>query len=230
MDAFDYATAMQLAFLGAGQGGSKMTRAFWDIGYRRAGVFNTTDLDFAGLPDEMPKLSLDVGGAAKNMQIARRALNGRDEEVWDLMQRSWGNNLDCALICVGLGGGSGSGCALPLLNMARRYMESKNRPPRVGCVVSLPSTAEGQVVCYNAVVALSELIEAKASPIIIIDNARVHELYRPSISQLLPKSNEPGNSPNRAPAPHLHRFGRARGQPRGGRGGIAAFSAFPAPI
>jgi cell division GTPase FtsZ len=108
------------------------------------------------------------------------------------MERSWGSDLDYALICVGLGGGTGSGLALPVpvLRMARRYMEAKKRHPRVGCVVSLPSTAEGQIICHNAVWAFGELVLEKASPIIIIDNARVNDLYRPVMSQLLPKSNE----------------------------------------
>ena len=189
-DAFDHDTAFHMAFIGAGQGGSRIANSFWGLGYRRVGIFNTTDSDFEGIEDEIPKLSLDIGGAAKDMQFARQALDGRDEEVWDLMQRSWGNTLDCALVCVGLGGGSGSGCSLPLVRLARKYMEAKQCPPRVGAIVSLPSIDEGQQVARNAVVAFKELLVDKVSPILIIDNDRVHALYEPPMSQLLPKSNE----------------------------------------
>lgn len=189
-DEFEFDTAVHFAFIGAGQGGGKVAQSFWDIGYRRVGAFNTTDSDFSGLATEMPKLSLDIGGAAKNMQLARNAMKGRDEEVWDLYTRAWGTKFDCAIVCVGLGGGSGSGAALPLIQLARKYMESKGLPPRVGAVVSLPSVDEGQQVCRNAVNAFKELVDAKVSPIIIIDNDAVDELYHPPMSQLLPKSNE----------------------------------------
>lgn len=188
-DAFDYDTALHMAFIGAGQGGGKIAQGFWDAGYRRVAAFNTTDSDFEGLDPTMPKLSLDIGGAAKDMQLARNAIKGRDEEVRDLMVRGWGNQFDCALVCVGLGGGSGGGTALPLVEMARKYMESVSRPVRVGAVVSLPSTDEGQQICRNAYRAFQELREAKVSPLIVIDNDKVDQLYHPPMSDLLPKSN-----------------------------------------
>jgi len=189
-DTFSYDTAMHMAFIGAGQGGGKIAQSFWDVGYRRVGVFNTTDSDFSGLADEMPKLSLDIGGAGKDMKLARNAMKGQDEEIWDLYGRAWGTKFDCALICIGLGGGSGSGAGLPLINLARKYMTEKGLPPRVGAIVSLPSVDEGQQVARNAVAAFNELLAAGVSPLIIIDNDKVNELYRPPMSQLLPKSNE----------------------------------------
>lgn len=146
-DTFDYDVALNMAFLGAGQGGGRIANAFWHIGYRRVGVFNTTDTDFEGLDTDVPTLSLDIGGAAKDMQFARQSLRGREEEIRDLMVRAWGNTLDLALVCVGLGGGSGSGTAMPLVRLARKYMEDKGGQPRVGAVVSLPNPTEGQQVC-----------------------------------------------------------------------------------
>ncbi len=189
-DDFKYDTAMHMAFVGAGQGGGKIAQSFWDIGYRRIGAFNTTDSDFDGLSEEIPKMSLDIGGAAKDMKLARGAMKGQDEEVWDMFSRAWGSKFDCALVCIGLGGGSGSGAGLPLIQLARKYMDSKGLPQRVGAIVSLPSVDEGQQVARNAVTAFNELLEAKVSPLIIIDNDKVHELYSPPMSQLLPKSNE----------------------------------------
>ena len=189
-DDFEFDTAMHFAFVGAGQGGGKIAQSFWDIGYRRVAAFNTTDSDFTGLASEMPKLSLDIGGAAKNMQLARDAMRGRDEDVWDLFTRAWGTKLDCALVCIGLGGGSGSGAGLQLVQLARKYMETRGLPARVGAIVSLPSVDEGQQVCRNAVNAFKELVEAKVSPLIVIDNDSVDLLYSPPMSQLLPKSNE----------------------------------------
>lgn len=189
-DNFNAPVAFRMAFIGSGQGGGRIASAFWDIGYRRVGVFNTTDQDFHGLPDEIPKLSLNIGGAGKDTQLARANVEGRDEEVRDLFTRAWGADPDCVLVCVSLGGGTGSGTAKPLVEMARKYMVDRGRPPRVGAVVSLPSPDDGQMIARNAVIAFAGLVEAKVSPLIVIDNERVHELYQPSMDELLPKSNE----------------------------------------
>ncbi len=182
--------AFRMGFVGAGQGGSKIAQAFWSLGYRRVGAFNTTENDFAGLDEKMPKLSLQIGGAAKDMKLARDAFASNTEDVWDLFTRSWGTKVDCVLVCVGLGGGTGSGSALPMVNLARKYLTDKGLPPRVGAVVSLPSVEDGQQVARNAVTAFRELVEAKVSPLIVIDNDRVHELYNPPYANLLPTSNE----------------------------------------
>jgi cell division GTPase FtsZ len=189
-DAFDYDTALHMAFLGTGQGGSRIANAFWNLGYRRVGVFNTTASDFQGLADEMQKLSLDIGGAAKDATFAKQQLHGRDQEVWDLMTRAWGSTMDCAIVCASLGGGTGSGTVAALVKSARDYMTDKGRPPRVGAIVSLPPTSEGQQQCRNAVTAFRELLEIKASPLIVIDNARIHQLYKPSMAKLYATAND----------------------------------------
>src|SRR5688572_24518688 len=48
-DEFEHDTAFHMAFLGTGQGGGRIANSFWSLGYRRVGVFNTTDQDFDGL-------------------------------------------------------------------------------------------------------------------------------------------------------------------------------------
>jgi cell division GTPase FtsZ len=189
-DEFDYDTAMHMAFVGAGQGGGKIAQAFWELGYRRVGAFNTTENDFAGLAPEMPKYSTHTSGAAKDMELARQAINGRDEDIWDLYQRAWGSQFDCVLVCASLGGGTGSGTVLPLVKLARKYMEAQKQPVRVGAVVSLPFVTEGQQVARNAVRAFRELVAEGVSPLIVIDNDRVDEVYTPVMRELLPKSNE----------------------------------------
>lgn len=182
--------ACNVAFVGTGQGGGRIADAFYHIGYRRVAVCNTTDMDFAGITDAIPKLNLAVGGSFKDPDFAAQLLRGREEEVWDLMTRAWGNDPDYALICAGLGGGTGSGTAKLLVEIARKYMESKGRPPRVGAVVSLPVTTEGQQVCKNAVHAFRDLLALKVSPLLIIDNARINELFQPSFSALHSTANE----------------------------------------
>jgi cell division GTPase FtsZ len=190
-DAFPYEVAFQCAFLGSGQGGSRIADSFYQLGYRRVAVFNTTDRDFYGISTDIPTLSFDIGGAAKDAGFAAQHLKGRDQEVWDLMLRAWGNVVDYALVCVSLGGGTGSGTVSGLVQMARKYMESKGRTPRVGAIISLPQVDEGQQTARNTVIAFQELLTLKASPLIIIDNKRIDEVYdKPGFADLYPIANK----------------------------------------
>lgn len=188
-DAFSYDVAFNMAFIGSGQGGARLASSFYGLGYRRVALFNTAESDFQGLPEEINRHTLEIGGAAKDARFAEQAISGREEEVWDLLQRSWGNDMDYGLVCVGLGGGTGSGTSGKIVEIARQYMESKGKAPRVGAIVSIPSYTEGQQVCRNAVTAFQKLMELKVSPIILIDNARIHQLYKPGMTQLFNVAN-----------------------------------------
>lgn len=189
-DTFDYEVAFRFAFLGAGQGGGRIANAFYNIGYRRVAVFNTTDSDFNGLAADIQKLTLKTGGSAKDTELARRSLSGREEEVRDLLTKAWGDDVDVALVCVSLGGGTGSGTAPELVRIARQYLKDQGKPARVGAIVSLPNRAEGFQVCRNAVNGFKALQEMGVSPLIVIDNARVEQVYQPAISRVFPTANE----------------------------------------
>lgn len=192
-DTFDYETAFRMAFLGTGQGGCRIANTFWNIGYRRVALFNTTDQDFHedGINLQVPRLCLGGGGAGKDTARAKAQLSGREEEVWDLMIRAWGNGVDCALVCVSLGGGTGSGTAVELVKLARKYLEAKGRPPRVGAIVSLPFRGEGPRIAYNAVMGFRELLVAKVSPLLIIDNSRINEIFKnKGFGKLYPLANQ----------------------------------------
>lgn len=183
--------ALRLGVLGTGQGGGRIAQAFWELGYRRVAAFNTTDSDFDGLDPKLLRFSCDVGGAAKDMQFARNALASRTEDVRNLFTRAWGSGdaLDCVFVCACLGGGTGSGTVMPLVKLARQYLEDKGQPPRVGAVIALPSADDGQKIARNAVTAFRELVEEKVSPLIVIDNDRVHALYQPSMHDLHHRAN-----------------------------------------
>lgn len=189
-DAFDYEVAFRFAFLGAGQGGGRIANAFHELGYRRVAVFNTTDSDFNGLADSIQKLNLKTGGSAKDTELARRSLSGREEEVRDLLTKAWGADVDVAMICASLGGGTGSGTAPELVKIARQYLKDQGKPARVGAIVSLPNRAEGFQVCRNAVNGFKALAEMGVSPLIVIDNARVEQVYQPSFTRVFPTANQ----------------------------------------
>lgn len=188
-DAFSYDVAFNFSFLGSGQGGARLASSFWNMGYRRVCLFNTAESDFQGLPGEINRHILPLGGAAKDARFAEQAIQGHEEDIWDLLQRSWGDDTDYGLICVGLGGGTGSGTSGTLVQIARRYLESKGKEPRVGVIASIPSFTEGQQVCRNAVVAFQRLLDLKVSPLILIDNSKINKLYRPGMTQLFNVAN-----------------------------------------
>lgn len=188
-DVFPYDVAFNMAFLGSGQGGARLASSFWSLGYRRVALFNTAESDFQGLPEEIQRHTLQLGGAAKDARFAEQAITGHEEEIWDLLQRSWASDVDYGLICVGLGGGTGSGTSGKLVQIAREYLESKGKPPRVGVIASIPAFTEGQQVCRNAVTSFQRLLELKVSPLILIDNARINQLYRPGMAQLYSVAN-----------------------------------------
>lgn len=188
-DDFAHDVAYRFSFVGAGQGGGRMADAFYRLGYRRVGIFNTTDTDFEGITPEIPKCHLDVGGARKDPAFAQANLKGREEEVRDLLHRSWGGTTEYGIVCMGLGGGTGSGTGPMLVDICKQHMVDSGKKPKVGALVSLPRASEGQTESRNAVRALDELLAMNVSPLVIVDNQRIHELFQVGIGRLYDTAN-----------------------------------------
>jgi cell division GTPase FtsZ len=193
---------LRLAIVGSGQGGGRIANEFYNLGYKQVAVFNTTDQDFEGLSKKLPRLSLHIGGAAKNMELAHNALARRADEAWELVEGTCERDVDLGLICACLGGGTGSGTAPFLVDMMRGYVNSG----RVGAVVSLPDPREGYQVSRNAVLSFRKLVDMKVSPLIVMDNTKIRSLYEVSIAKLFKTANE-------AVTQLLHLFITAAGQP-----------------
>ena len=77
-DTFPYDVAFNMAFLGSGQGGARLASSFYQLGYRRVGLFNTAESDFQGLPEDIHRHTLQLGGAAKDARFAEQSLNGHE--------------------------------------------------------------------------------------------------------------------------------------------------------
>ena len=179
-DTFD--GAFRFAFIGAGQGGSRIAQAFHQLGYKRVCALNTAQQDMATitLPDAN-KLVLGQGGAGKNPRVAREVVAAHREDVLDFMRRSFGPTFDRIFVCVGAGGGTGNGACMALLDIAKEVMESLRLPVKLGVVVALPKNSEGRTVAANAHELLSALFaKVKAgeiSPMIVLDNERIQSIY-----------------------------------------------------
>ena len=190
--------AFKYAFMGAGQGGSRIAESFYALGYRRVAVINTAQQDLNSINLEN-KLCIGEGGAGKDPEVAERAYDERKEDVLDFMRRSFGDDVDRIFICVGAGGGTGGGCWSKLIETAREYYEVNGiQNKKVGLIMALPKASEGKKVSANAFHALKKVfskVEGKQaadfiSPVMLLDNDRVGELYpNLSVSQFWSAAN-----------------------------------------
>jgi len=181
-----FESAMKMSFIGAGQGGGRLAESFWKLGYRRICCINTTEQDLKSL-EGPTKLVIgnNRGGAGKDPEQGRLAAKESYEDIMDLMMRSWGDDVEQMFICVGAGGGSGTGSWPVLVKAAREYGESTNveKPisKHLGVIMTMPKRSEGSRVQYNALAALRQAVEMveskKISTLIIVDNAKIHDLY-----------------------------------------------------
>lgn len=190
------AGAFRLAFIGTGQGGSRIAEAFYKLGYRRVCCVNTTGQDLVGIsiPEEN-KLIMDVGsgGAGKNMEKGEEASRRYYEDIYDLMRRSFGKKFDRIVVCVGAGGGTGGGSTNTIIEIAHDIaksfrIEDDDGKPAVGVIASLPKVSEGAKTNENAYHLVNELLglvgtsDGKMdgrtiSPLVIVDNDRIERIY-----------------------------------------------------
>lgn len=179
-------SAIKMAFIGAGQGGGRIAQAFYDMGYRRVCVCNTTSQDMESLtiPAKLV-IGNNRGGAGKDPEEGKLAAKESYEDLMDLMMRSFGEGVEHIYICVGGGGGSGTGSWSVLLDAAREYAKSTNveKPfyKHLGVIMSLPKRSEGSRVQRNSHIAITEALKkletGQIASLIIVDNAKIHELY-----------------------------------------------------
>ncbi len=194
--------SVRFAFIGAGQGGGRIVKSFFDLGYKKAFVVNTAqhDLDKLALPDNR-KLILNLnngGGAGKNMDVGAAGIARYKQEIFETMRKLYGK-VDHIMIAVGAGGGTGGGSALGLVGIALKYMQFlgyDNPHERVGVFMSLPTRGEANspLVASNSLKVLNSIGDLAAkneiSPLVIIDNAKIDAMYKGlTVKQFWPTVN-----------------------------------------
>lgn len=208
--------AISLSLVGLGQGGGRIARAFWDQGYRSVLAVNTAEQDLSALKSEdeysdFPTLDLGSGGAGQDPEKGRARVAAAREDIWDAMdfhKVAVPENTELTLVCASLGGGTGSGGLVPLIEMLRNRNDDVRGNMRVGAVVSLPADYEGTRTCRNAVLAWRALMRLNLSPIIVLDNARLNKLVRTGALQFY-------DAANRLAASAFHAFNRLAALPSG---------------
>ena len=174
--------AFNFAFIGAGQGGSRIAETFHQLGYRKTAAINTAMQDLNTLKLIENKLCIGDGGAGKDPKVAEELFNKKAEDVLDFMKYSFGEELDRIIISVGAGGGSGAGMMEPLVYAAKELQESvKSSAKQVGVILALPKASEGRKVNANAHGTLKRAFDLVdkgiISPLIILDNEKITKLY-----------------------------------------------------
>lgn len=185
----------RFAFVGSGQGGSRIAETFHKLGYKRTCAVNTAAQDLAtiSIPNKL-KIG-NESGAGKNRDVAKEVIAQQREDILDLYRRSFSTNIDRIFVCAGAGGGTGSGTTTELIDAAIEYQNSvKADSAKVGVILALPKITEGKKCAANAYKTLKEVLayvkKGLVSPLIIIDNEKINKLYpRLSINQFWTTSN-----------------------------------------
>jgi len=185
----NFVGSTRYAWIGSGQCGGRLAKAFYDLGYKKAIAVNTShhDLDLLAIPASQ-KFLMDIGekGAGKNMIRGQQAVSQWRQDIQHLARKTFGTEVDHVMVCIGAGGGTGGGSADELVNIARDYVYSigKSDPnKRVGVIMTLPTAGEANSpkVAENAWQVATEMgkLASKGliSPLIIIDNEKISRLY-----------------------------------------------------
>ena len=173
--------AFRFAFIGAGQGGSRIAEIFHKLGYRKIAVINTAQQDLNTIKVEH-KLCIGDGGAGKDPAVGRKRFAERKEDVLDFIRDNLGEGIDRHFICAGAGGGTGAGTIMPLIQTASELQKlQKSSTEKVGVILALPKISEGTKVNSNAHQVLEEVYGAVesglVSPLVVVDNEKINKLY-----------------------------------------------------
>jgi cell division GTPase FtsZ len=181
--------SIKYAWIGSGQCGGRIVQTLRQFGYNKSVALNTTyhDLDLLEIPEEQ-KFLMDIGinGAGKDTTRGAQAVTEYRQEILHLCGQIFGEDTDHIMVAFGAGGGTGSGSAKGLIDLAKHYARHigiKNPNKHVGAIMTLPTIGEAKspLVAQNAHTIATELaamaVAKKISPLIIVDNQKISSLY-----------------------------------------------------
>jgi len=174
--------ALSFGIIGTGAAGNRIAEQFNQFGYKVCAI-NTSKQDLYGINlPESQKLLLDYthGGAGKDQSLGEEATREFEPEIKALFEATFGSDdldqIDSILICTSLGGGTGGGSIIPLIEILSDYGITAN------VLCALPLHSEGTVTKANAIKSLDKLSKLSTGKIInsliVIDNSRIETLYQ----------------------------------------------------
>ena len=183
-DNFKQDPAFKIGILGLGQCGNNLATAFHRVGYRRVLTVNTAQTDLDSIEDQIAKLAIDRQGAGKDPTVGKARVESRATQIRNGMLREFGEDFEKIVVCLGLGGGTGSGGGPSTVKIAKDIIKDRGGDPAkdVIVIVTLPDPAiDGPRQCFNALLAYGQLARLDV-PMIIIDNAQVGSIIRAKLA------------------------------------------------
>ncbi len=191
---------LKFGFIGSGQCGGRIAEAFLKLGYTKNIAINTAQKDLEGISQKYKILIGDPtkGGAGKDMKVATEALDKASTTIYNQIQDIM-EGVDHIFVCAGLGGGTGGGTVVQLVELAIKYMASTgidNPEKRVGAIVTLPTKGEcaSDIISKNTI-SVSKTLSSMASkgmmsPLIIVDNDKISNMFKKlTVKQFNPTVN-----------------------------------------
>ena len=173
---------LSFGIIGVGQGGNRLAEAFYNLGYRKVILFNTTEKDLQSL--SVPKkhwiVAKDVEGAGKNPSIGEQAAKSVIPDLIKKMNLMF-MNVTNIIICVGAGGGTGTGASKVFADTCCQWIYTNNgdySKTKVGFLIALPSRSESTKVLANTKLLLDNIVNDKYSPILFVDNQRITQAVK----------------------------------------------------
>ena len=147
-------------------------------------LVNTAKADLDSIEDQIPKLAIDVQGAGKDPAVGKARVEAKATQIRNGILREFGEDFEKIIVCLGLGGGTGSGGGPAVLQIAKDIVKDRGGNPAkdIVAVVTLPDpNIDGPRQCFNALVAYGQIANMGV-PMIIIDNAQVGAFIRAKLA------------------------------------------------
>jgi cell division GTPase FtsZ len=179
------APAFKMGIVGVGQCGNNIAQIFHRIGYRRVLLVNTAQTDLDSIEDPIPKLLIGSQGAGKDPAVGRARVEERATEIRNSILREFGEDFEKIIVCIGLGGGTGSGGGPAIVKIAKDIVRDRGGDPAkdVIVIVTLPAPSmDGPRQCFNALAAYGKIANLGV-PMIIIDNAQIGSIIRSKLTE-----------------------------------------------
>jgi len=183
--------AFRCAIIGVGQGGGNIAAQFHQVGYRRILVVNTATADLDAIEEPIFKLALDKQGAGKNREFARDLVRTKASRIRSAFGVACGDQYDKIIVCMSLGGGTGSGGGPEIVRMAQELIRQRGGDPNRDVIVIavLPEPAtDGPRQCFNAMKAYG-LIERLDVPRLYVDNTQLRKTIKTTFGNHWPPLN-----------------------------------------
>jgi len=191
-DKFETKPAFRLGIVGIGQCGNNFVTAFDEIGYKKLLAINTAKNDLDSVDDSIEKLLIgNHHGAGKDPEAGRECVKAKTTRIRTTMCRLFESRVDKIVICMGLGGGTGSGGGPEVVKIAKDLIKEWRGDPEKDVIViaTLPEPiTAGSRVCYNALLAYRE-IETLHVPRLYVDNGKMQNVIPSTIGSRWSKMN-----------------------------------------